>query len=272
MTPLGDDEPKGQSNSVELRPERLADAVASILRERIIGGKIPAGGLLPKQDALLEEFAVSRVALREALRILELEGLLIVKRGNVGGSIARVPGPEVSAYTLGIVLQSRQTVLSDFAYAMQQIEPAVAAVCASREDRAQEVVPKLEATIRGSETLIHDGVGFTRSARTFHEAMVATCGNQTLIVVIGALERLWSEQERHWAQRAEVAGAYPEVHYRQDVISSHRKILKLIIQGDADGAAAATRQHLRDSQRFSLADNGNRFVRATDLRESAREI
>jgi GntR family transcriptional repressor for pyruvate dehydrogenase complex len=269
--PLGD-EGEGQAVKVHLRQTRLADTVASILRERIISGALAAGDLLPKQDALLEEFGVSRMSLREALRILELEGLLTVKRGNVGGAVARVPGIESSAYMLGLVLQARQTALSDVAYAIQEIEPTAAAACASREDRATEVITKLSAVLDENERSVDDGVAFTRSSRTFHETMVATCGNQTLIVVLGALELLWSEQERHWAQRAQLAGAYPEMRYRREVVTTHRKILASIERGDAEGAAAAARRHLHASQRYALADEAAKVVRATALRDSARQL
>ena len=85
----------------QLRQPRLADMVASVLRERIVNGELADGDLLPKQDELLEEFRISRPSLREALRILESEGLLTVRRGNVGGSVVEAPNAESSAYRTG---------------------------------------------------------------------------------------------------------------------------------------------------------------------------
>ena len=85
----------------QLRQPRLADMVASVLRDRIVNGELGNGDLLPKQDELLEEFRISRPSLREALRILESEGLLTVRRGNVGGSVVEAPNAESSAYMFG---------------------------------------------------------------------------------------------------------------------------------------------------------------------------
>ena len=99
----------------QLRQPRLADMVASVLRERIVDGKLANGDLLPKQDELLEEFRISRPSLREALRILESEGLLTVRRGNVGGSVVEAPTADTSAYMFGLVLQSRRGTVADLA-------------------------------------------------------------------------------------------------------------------------------------------------------------
>ena len=60
----------------QLRQPRLAEVVAGVLRERIVNGELGDGDLLPKQDELIEEYRISRPTLREALRILEGEGLL----------------------------------------------------------------------------------------------------------------------------------------------------------------------------------------------------
>ena len=54
-----------------VRPAKIADLVAGVLRERILSGELPDGAELPKQDDLLAEFGISQPPLREALRILE---------------------------------------------------------------------------------------------------------------------------------------------------------------------------------------------------------
>src|SRR6201995_1182189 len=98
----------GGTQRAQLRQPRLAEVVAGGLRERIIDGTLTDGDLLPKQDELLEEFRISRPSLREALRILESEGLITVRRCNQGGSVIEAPNAESSAYMFGLVLQSRR--------------------------------------------------------------------------------------------------------------------------------------------------------------------
>ena len=125
---------------------RVAEMVAEILRSRIVDGALPDGSMLPKQDDLIEEFQVSlRPLFREALRILENEGLISVRRGNVGGAGVHVPTSENAARTLGLVLQARQVDLDDLADALAVIEPACAAHCALRADRHAALDPAARA-------------------------------------------------------------------------------------------------------------------------------
>jgi GntR family transcriptional repressor for pyruvate dehydrogenase complex len=256
----------------QLRQPRLADMVASVLRDRIVNGELGNGALLPKQDELLEEFRISRPSLREALRILESEGLLTVRRGNVGGSVVEAPNAESSAYMFGLVLQSRRGTASDLADAIRHIEPITASLCAERADREKAVVPQLRANIEECEGALSDGPQFTILSRRFHEEMVAACGNQTLILMVGALESLWSEQERQWAQRAASSGKYPIEKYRRDVINAHKALVNGIAAGQAEKVARLARRHLDESQHYSLAESGDQVVRATSLRNGFTRV
>ena len=256
----------------QLRQPRLADMVASVLRERIVDGQLSDGDLLPKQDELLEEFRISRPSLREALRILESEGLLTVRRGNVGGSVIEAPNAESSAYMFGLVLQSRRGDVADLAEAIQHIEPITASLCAAREDREDAVVPQLRANIAESEAAIGNGPQFTVLSRQFHEQMVAACGNQTLILMVGALESLWSEQERQWAQRADSKGQYPVESYRREALTAHKALVSGISAGQPERVATQARRHLQESQHYALAEGSDRVVRATNLRSGFNRL
>src|SRR3954447_2781416 len=260
------DAPEAPPRRAQLRQPRLADMVASVLRDRIVNGELGNGDLLPKQDELLEEFRISRPSLREALRILESEGLLTVRRGNVGGSVVEAPNADTSAYMFGLVLQSRRGTVDDLAEAIQHIEPITASLCASREDRETAVVPQLRANIAETEAAIGNGPQFTLLSRRFHEEMVAACGNQTMILMVGALESLWSEQERQWAQRVHSQGQYPVERYRRDVINAHKALVSGIAGGQGERGARLAKRHLEESQHYALAEGSGQVVRATSLR------
>lgn len=246
--------------------------VASVLRERIVNGELGDGDLLPKQDELLEEFRISRPSLREALRILESEGLLTVRRGNVGGSVVEAPNAESSAYMFGLVLQSRRGSVSDLADAIRHIEPITASLCAERADREKTVAPPLRVNIEECEAALGDGPRFTVLSRRFHEELVAGCGNETLILMVGALESLWSEQERQWAQRAQSKGHYPIEKYQREVIAAHKALLAAIVAGQAEKAARIARKHLQESQHYALEEGSSRVVRATSLRNGFNRV
>jgi DNA-binding IscR family transcriptional regulator len=83
------------------------------LRDDILSGRIEEGDVLPSQDSLLAEFGVSPPALREAIHILETEGRISVRRGNVGGAIVHPPSAERTAHMISMVLQSRAATPAD---------------------------------------------------------------------------------------------------------------------------------------------------------------
>lgn len=264
--PTQDAASAGTPRRTQLRQPRLAEVVASVLRERILDGQLGDGAELPKQDELLDEFRISRPSLREALRILENEGLLTVRRGNVGGSIVELPTAETSAYMFGLVLQSRKGSVASLAEAIQEIEPITASLCAQRPDRATTVIPALRDNLAACEAAISNAAEFTALARQFHEGLVRACGNATLTLMVGALESLWTEQERHWAQRAQSRGTYPGESYRREVLGAHKAILNAIAEGKSERAATLAGRHLQESQHYALADGSNDIVRATSMR------
>ncbi len=140
MTTLG----IGPEARRRLGSRRTAEIVADELRRQIIDGELADGDLLPRQEVLVEQFRVSLVSLREALRILETEGLVSVRRGNRGGAVVHAPAKASAAYMLGLLLQSDTVPLSDLGTALQELEPMCAALAARRPDRGDELVPKLK--------------------------------------------------------------------------------------------------------------------------------
>ncbi|MDO8187934.1 FCD domain-containing protein [Conexibacter sp. JD483] len=227
-----------------LRSTRIAELVAGAMRDRILSGELVDGERLPKEDELRAEFGVGRPAMREAMRILEAEGLLTVLRGNRGGALVRTPRAENLAYTLGLLLSARKIRTRDVGHAMRELEPACAALCALRADRERTVVPALLAVQERSIAAAQDSAAVTACFRDFHEQLVAGCGNETMIALVGALERLWSSHVRTNATRAVQQGKpRPPEEIRQS-LADHQQILDCIRDGDADGVRAAVTRHV----------------------------
>ena len=91
----------------------------------------PAATASP-QDQLVKEFGVSYPSVREAIRILDTEGLVTVRRGNVGGAEVHRPDESSAAYHLGLALQGARVTLGDLTAGLQLLEPLCAAECARR--------------------------------------------------------------------------------------------------------------------------------------------
>ena len=76
-----------------IRQPRVAEIVASRLREDILSGRLKEGDVLPSQESLFSEFGVSPPALREAIHILETDGLISVRRATSAGRWFICPRP-----------------------------------------------------------------------------------------------------------------------------------------------------------------------------------
>ncbi|MFB9320584.1 FadR/GntR family transcriptional regulator [Cryptosporangium minutisporangium] len=228
----------------------MAEQVASVLRDRILAGGIVDGTSLPKQDELVAEFGVSYPSVREALRILETEGFITVRRGNRGGAIVHAPDIGTAGYALGLTLQAMQVKATDLGEALAVLEPLCVARLAQRADRSRVVVPRLRELLVVGENCIDDGAVFTTASREFHDALVGFETNATLRVVVKSLTSLWSVQEEAWAEAQASRGAYPS---RGDCAAAHRaheRLVECIEDGDADEAARIARDHLAAAQHW----------------------
>ena len=187
-----------------IRQPRVAEIVASRLRDDILSGRLKEGDILPSQETLLAEYGVSPPALREAIHILEVDGLVSVRRGNMGGAVVHLPSAGRTAQMISMVLQSRSATPADVSGALMHLEPICAGMCAAREDRLTEVVPYLQAEIDRQDEQFDDTVRYVRNARRFHEALVSRCGNEPMILLIGSLELIWSAHESSvWADESD---------------------------------------------------------------------
>jgi DNA-binding FadR family transcriptional regulator len=237
--------------------------VAAELRGRILSGDDDYR--FPTQDQLVEEFGVSYPSVREAIRILETEGLVTVRRGNVGGAEVHRPDESSAAYHLGLALQGGHVTLGDLAAGLQLLEPLCAVECARRDDRAETVVPALEANIAASAELVDDGPAFTHTAREFHDLLVAFTPTVTVRYVVGSLTRLWTAQEEAWAEVLAPLGEYPED--TAAVLATHRRLLAEIATGRTAQVERLARAHLAATQALFLERFGDGLVVAVSARD-----
>ena len=228
---------------------RIAEQVADLLRSRILSGEIADGDLLPKEDVLQAEYNVSKPSLREAMRILDAEGLVTVRRGNAGGAIVHHPSPANVGYSLAMVLTTRDIGIADVADALREVEPACARLCASRPDRLTAVVPRLTELHEQSLNHLHDLVEVTEYSRGFHEALVELCGNETLKIMAGALEALWSSHEKAWAEHHPEPASLP-LDERRAALLVHGRMIELITAGDSAAVGELAAGHLRSAQGY----------------------
>jgi GntR family transcriptional regulator, transcriptional repressor for pyruvate dehydrogenase complex len=237
----------------QMRQPRVAELLASRLRSDILSGRIQEGDSLPRQENLLADFGVSLPSVREAMRILETEGLISVRRGNIGGAVVHLPTAQRTAYMISLVLQARRTTLLDVGQALRQLEPACAGMCASRDDRMDTIVPLLATIVDDQKAKLDDVGAFNLLARRFHEGLVAHCGNETMLTVIGSLESIWSAHEVETYQHIPAPRPHDEAVAVAQGLRSHRALVAAIASGAVDRATSLARIHLEATQAYTLS-------------------
>jgi GntR family transcriptional regulator, transcriptional repressor for pyruvate dehydrogenase complex len=253
-----------------IRQPRVAEIVASQLRDDILSGRLKEGDVLPSQESLLVEFGVSPPALREAIHILEIDGLLSVRRGNVGGAEVHLPSAERTAHMISMVLQSRDSTPADVSGALMHLEPICAGMCAAREDRLTEVVPYLEAEIDTQRREFDDAGRYVPNARRFHEALVSRCGNEPMILLIGSLELIWSAHESAvWSDESTDGSGTPPLLEKQGkhvtmraALRDHQRLVEAIRSGNRAKTVQLAHDHLAEARRNTLAFGMDKTIEA----------
>jgi DNA-binding FadR family transcriptional regulator len=238
------------------KPEQIADE----LRALIVSGQVADGTLLGRELELVERFGVSRPSLREALRILEVQGLISVERGVLGGIFVRRPDERLTARTAALLLQARNVSLADVHTARSQLEPLAArrvAESASRRAAAAE----LGAIVDRQEQSMADVEAFAPTNAAFHQRLLALAGNQTLAIVAEMLTDIVDSAVE--AASADGGVAAPVANRRRSV-RSQRRLVELIESGDGPGAEAHWRSHMVGVGRMVLGDQAAAVVDLID--------
>jgi GntR family transcriptional regulator, transcriptional repressor for pyruvate dehydrogenase complex len=245
-TPPGDSPTHG-------KPKQIADE----LRGLIIAGGLDEGDLLGTEADLIERFEVSRPSLREALRILEAEGLISVVRGALGGVVVHRPDQRMTSRAAALVLQSRSVSLADVFEASAVIEPAAARMIATSRQR-QRAVAQLRGVIVEQKRSVHDAIACTNAMVRFHSDIVHLAGNQTLIIISEMLNEVITRAVADVRTRTR---QQPQGAWRRN-IRANELLTDLIEAGDGEAAQAHWNNHMGRLRRALL---GERAAAVVDL-------
>ncbi|SHN16873.1 FadR/GntR family transcriptional regulator [Cryptosporangium aurantiacum] len=238
-----------------LRAAKTSELIAAHLRGKIVRGELVEGESLPSEQALLEQFDVSRPTLREAFRILEAESLIVIRRGARGARIL-APDPAVAARYVGLLLQVTNTTMGDVYAARSVIEPAAAGRLATRrteQDLAvlNRVVDDLEAAIEAGSPA-SDLAGWSRVTTEFHTLVLRRAGNNTLAIQSSVLDEVVSTHLAVALHRP--ANRTTTVREFRALVRSYRRLIELLEARDAEGAEQHWRAHMEAAGRSLLRD------------------
>jgi GntR family transcriptional regulator, transcriptional repressor for pyruvate dehydrogenase complex len=166
---------------------RAAEVLAGALRTRILEGDIKPGDPLPSERNLAEDSGLSRGSVRDALRILELEGLVATKPGRNGGTVVRRLGADPLLRTLEIFIRGRNIRRRALLEIREIIEPECAALAAERAtDEELDNLVTLNTKMR--ECVNDEGLFLTLNIE-WHTRIADCSHNELLSAFMSAISR-----------------------------------------------------------------------------------
>jgi DNA-binding FadR family transcriptional regulator len=224
---------------VALEPRRLYRQAAEQIRSLIGSGEIGVGERLPAERDLAERLGVSRPTVREALIVLEVEGLVQIRMGSgvyvnsrsIAGSNVLAADDSEGPFE---ILQARCLIESAIAEeAARRVEPAII-------ERIDQILHEMESALESPERAL-------ALDRAFHTAIADIIGNSALNVFTGLI---YDKRSSPFFEK--LASYFEGPHTWRAALDEHRVIRDALAAGDPAAAREAMRMHLTQSQkRFS---------------------
>jgi len=223
-----------------IRRDKVYEGVAKQI-ERLILKKLQPGDKLPSERDLAETLAVSRSSIRDAIRSLELMGMVEPRQG--AGTIVREISSDSLVNPLADARKRKEEMVGELLDFRMMLEPPLAARAAahiSLEGIAEmrEILDRQEAKLRKGESTIPEDT-------EFHYAIALASGNSVVRKVLDTLMDLLRDSRERSLQ---VEGR------PQKSLAGHRRILAAINRRNAEAAEAAMRRHIADVEKIVLKE------------------
>ena len=216
-----------------VRKTKVYEEVVGQIERLITGGRLKTGDKLPPERELAEMFSVSRSSVRDAIRTLEMIGLVEPHHGE--GTVVCDLSPESLISPITNMLVRKRALVGELLEVRKMIEPPLAARAAARAS-AREVA-YLEDILRRQKEKLGRGEVAIEEDSEFHYAVATAARNSVVMKVLDVLMDLLRESR---ARSLQVEGR------RQKSFAGHRRILSAIKRHAAAAAEAAMRRHLEE--------------------------
>lgn len=198
------------------------------------------GDLLPPERAMLETYETGRGTLREALRLLEFQGVIALKPGPGGGPILMNPAASHLASTLQLLMQLNHAPYRTLVEARSALEPVLSRLAAERI--GTEALAELAEGVARMREHIDDRDSFRDSNKRFHDVIAWSSGNVLFAYIVDAVLGTLD---------GTVIGIDDTGDRQAAVIQAHEEIYAAISRHDAAGAEQRMREHVESYARHA---------------------
>jgi GntR family transcriptional regulator, transcriptional repressor for pyruvate dehydrogenase complex len=221
-----------------VRRDKVYEGVAKQI-ERLILKKLKPGDKLPSERELAESLGVSRSSIRDAIRSLELMGMVEPRQG--AGTIVKEISSESLVNPIANAIKRKEELIGELLDFRKMLEPQLAARAATRV--SPDEMEEMDDILNRQEHRLVAGESAVGEDSEFHYAIALASGNSVVLKVLDTLmDLLRGSRER--SLQAEGRG-------RQS-LAGHRRILAAIKRHDSEGAKTAMRRHIEDVEEIVL--------------------
>lgn len=230
---------------------------------------LPIGASLPSEQALADELGVSRLTVREALKVLAGRGLAEIRRGR--RAVVTEPSSEVISSIFAAYVRRDPSTLLELVEVRQALEVQSVSLAARKATRAglsameaaiedmKQAAINFESALPGSAEQQRAKDAYQKSDVTFHETIALASGNRMLAHVLEALEESLLQSFSASFDGHILAGGSA-----REAFEAHNQIFNHIKARDVRKAASAMKQHLQQAEqdlRTVIAENGTIALR-----------
>ncbi len=214
------------------RGAKVAEALAQEIVHEIVSRKLQPGTLMQSEAQMLEDYGVGRGSLREALRILEVHGLITMKPGRNGGPVVIEVGTRDYGRMSTLFYHLGGVTFQELMDARLIMEPMMARLAAER--RGAELADKTNLPAEGS--LVEDDDAYFDATHDFHSTVASMSSNPILNLISRSLEDIFHDQ---------IKGLLFPKNKRREVLNTHRAIAEAIAEGRSQEAESLMREHMQ---------------------------
>lgn len=217
---------------------RIHEIITDQIKDALFAGRLRPGDKLPSERELVEQFHVSRVTVREALRALENQGLLIIRQGADGGAFVAEAGSGVVTESLSNMLRLEKVAIADLTEARLILEPEAARLASIRATgrdirRLEENLEKARAS--GRRLLDKRMINLE-----FHRYMAKISRNRVVVFMINSVIDVMIEN---------ISRSFLEATSIEGVMEYHKQIIESIRNRDPDRCFEIMRKHIIEIQK-----------------------
>jgi DNA-binding FadR family transcriptional regulator len=236
--PIGGYAPRGTNGAA--RPPKAAMLVAQRIVRDLISADLKPGDLLLPERTMLERYQTGRGTLREALRLLEFQGVISLKPGPKGGPVLQEPSATHLASTLVLLLQLKEAPFRSIVEVRSAMEPMISRLAAER--MSDGALLQLSETIDQMREHLDNQDVFLEANKRFHDIIAWSSGNALFGYIIDSLLGIMD---------GTVIGIdYPGPR-RAAILKAHDEIYQVLRARDPEGAEARMREHIDAYERYA---------------------